>query len=137
MSKRITNVKKSGAAKKALGIIAAILAFVIVGGVVASYSVINSGIIERNQVAMKSENYEVSSAMMNYYFNTLYQNYSGTYSSLGLDTSKPLTEQKYTEDQTWHDFFMNLAKSNVRQLLVLAEAAKAEVENCIAAIKGE
>lgn len=126
MSKRITNVKKSGAAKKALGIIAAILAFVIVGGVVASYSVINSGIIERNQVAMKSENYEVSSAMMNYYFNTLYQNYSGTYSSLGLDTSKPLTEQKYTEDQTWHDFFMNLAKSNVRQLLVLAEAAKAE-----------
>ena len=126
MSKRITNVKKSGSGKKALGIVAAILVIVLVGGIVASYSIINSGIIERNQIAMKSENYEISSAMMNYYFNTLYQNYSSSYSALGLDASKPLKEQKYTEDQTWHDFFMNLAKNNVRQLLVLAEAAKAD-----------
>ncbi len=125
MSKRITNVKKGGA-KKALAVVAAVLALVIVIGVVAVYNVIDSGFIQRNQVAMKSDNYEISTAMMNYYFHTLYQNYSSTYASLGLDTSKPLADQKYTEDQTWHDFFMNMTKSNVRQLLVIAEAAKAD-----------
>lgn len=125
MSKRITNTKKGGA-KKVIATIAAILVVALVVGVVAVYNVIDSGLVQRNQVAMKSDNYEVSSAMMSYYLNTLYQSTSSTYSSLGLDTSKNLSSQAYPGGGTWYDFYLDMAKSNVRQLLVLCEAAKAD-----------
>ena len=127
MSKRITNVKKGGGVKKVLGAIAAILVAVIVIGVVSLYSIIDSGFIQRHQVAMETENYKVSTAMMNYYFNTLYQNYSSSLTSMGLDTSKSLKEQDYISgEMTWFDYFMDLTKSNVEQVLVLCEAAKAD-----------
>lgn len=126
MSKRITNVKKGPSTKSVLGAIAAVLAILLVAGVVVVYNVIDSGFIQRHQVAMKSDNYEVTSAMMNYYFNTLYQNYAESYKSMGLDTTKPLDEQNYIDGkQTWHDFFMAQTKDQVRQLLVTCEAAKA------------
>lgn len=128
MSKRITNVKSNTSAKKILAVVAVVLVAALIVGVVAVYNIIDSGFAMRHQVAMKSENYEISSAMMNYYFNTLYQNYSSTYASMGsLDTSKPLDEQDYIKgEQTWYDFFMDMTKNNVRQLLVLCEAAKAD-----------
>ncbi len=127
MSKKITNVKKGGGAKKILGTIAVILVAVIVIGVVSLYSIVDSGFIQRHQVAMETENYKVTTAMMNYYFNTLYQNYSGSLASMGLDTSKSLKEQDYISgDMTWFDYFMDMTKSNVEQVLVLCEAAKAE-----------
>ena len=127
MSKRITNVKKGGGVKKVLGIIAAVLVAVIVIGVVSLYSIVDSGFIQRHQVAMETENYKVTTAMMNYYFNTLYQNYSSSLTSMGLDTSKSLKEQDYISgDMTWFDYMMDLTKSNVEQVLVLCEAAKAD-----------
>ena len=79
---------------------------------------------EKPEWAMKSDNFTVTPAMMNYYFNTLYQQYSGIYSQMGLDTSKDLKSQPYNEG-TWHDYFMEMTEDNVRQLLVLCEAAKA------------
>ncbi len=126
MSKRITNTKKGGGAKKVISIIAAVLVVALVVGIVAVYNVIDSGLVQRNQVAMKSDNYEVSSAMMSYYFNTLYQSTSSTYASLGLDTKKNLSSQAYPGGGTWYDFYLDMAKNNVRQLLVLCEAAKAD-----------
>lgn len=123
MSKKTT---KKRSAKSVLSAIAIVLVLVIIVGVVAIYSIADSGFVQRNQVAMKSDNYEVSSAMMNYYFNTLYQSYSSSVTSMGLDTAKPLDQQEYTKGTTWYDYFMDMTKSQVRQLLVLAEAAKAE-----------
>ena len=126
MSKRITNTKKGGGAKKAIAIIAAALVVALVVGIVAVYNVIDSGFVQRNQVAMKSDNYEVSSAMMSYYLNSLYQSTSSTYASLGLDTEKTLSSQPYPGGGTWYDFYLDQTKSQLRQLLVLCEAAKAD-----------
>ena len=99
MSKRITNVKSGGGVKKVLSIIAVVLAFVLVTGFVSLFAAFDSGVVERHQVAMETENYKVTSAMMNYYFNTLYRNYASSYaSSMGLDPSKPLNEQKYIDE---------------------------------------
>ncbi len=127
MSKRITNVKKGGGVKKILGIVAAVLVAVIVIGVVCVYSIVDSGFIQRHQVAMETENYKVTTAMMNYYFNTIYQNYSSSLTSMGLDTSKSLKEQDYISgEMTWFDYFMDMTKSNVEQVLVICEAAKAD-----------
>ncbi len=126
MSKRITNVKSSKSPKKILAIVAVALVAALIVGVVSIYSLNESGFFHRTKVAMKSENYTVTSAMMNYFFNTLYQQYSSTYAQMGqLDTSKDLRSQPYGTSGTWHDFFMSMTKDNVRQLLVLCEAAKA------------
>ena len=94
MSKKIQ--KKEGGAKKALKITAGILAAVIVLGVLGVYTFLTSGIVEKNTVAAKTEHYTVSSAMMNYLYNTNYQNLvssAGSYlQAMGLDTGKPLDQ---------------------------------------------
>ncbi|MBQ4066896.1 MAG: hypothetical protein IJD22_04530 [Clostridia bacterium] len=136
MSKRITNVKSGKGGKKALAIIAIALVVIIVGGIVAAFSIADSGMIQRNQIAMKSENYEISAAMMSYFFNQTYQGNAESYSTYyKLDTSKPLASQPCAltnGTSTWYDFIMTETKNSARQVLVLCEAAKAagfKVEN--------
>ncbi len=130
MSKK-TQVKSENKTKKVLSIVAWILVAVIVLGVVGVYSFVNSGTVERNTVAAKSENYTVTSAMMNYLYNNLYQNYMGQYSQYGSvqgltpDASKPLDQQDHYSGQTWHAYFLEQAQHQLEEALVLAEAAKA------------
>ncbi len=127
MSKKIQN-KKGNGAQKALKTIAAILAVVIVAGVIGVYSFLSSGVIEKNTVAAKTEHYTVTTSMLNYLYNTNYQNLvssAGSYLKdlYGLDTGKPLDEQKYAGDDTWHDYMLDSARSQLTNALVLAEAA--------------
>ena len=98
--------KKEGKAKKVVTIIAFVLAAVIVLGVLSAYGIYSSGMIQRNTVAAESEHYEVTAAMMTYFFNATYQTYvNGGFSQyMGLDTSKALSEQKYTDNETWFDY---------------------------------
>lgn len=125
MSKKIQ--KKEGGAKKALKITAGILAAVIILGVLGVYTFLNSGYVEKNTVAAKTEHYTVTAAMLNYLYNTNYQNLvssAGSYlSAMGLDTGKPLDEQKYAGDDTWHDYMLNSTRSQLSNALVLCEAA--------------
>ena len=128
MSKK--NVKKNeNKAKKVLATVSIILVAVIVLGVVGVYSIFSSGSIERNTVAAKTEHFTVTTAMMNYLYQTSYQNLvsnSGSYLELmGLDTEKPLDEQKYTTDKTWHDYMVDTTRSQLTEALVLCEAAVA------------
>ena len=114
-----------------LKIVAFILALVIVLGVFIAYKVADSGIIQRNVVAAESENYKVTTPMLTYYFNAMYQSYAGQSNGsllqyMGLDSTKSLKEQNYTNDQTWYDYFMDMTKAQVQQILVLAEAARAQ-----------
>lgn len=73
-----------------------------------------------------SENYSISLPMGSYLFNSYYQNYRQYAVYQGLDVTKSLKEQKYSEDMTWFDYFMSMTKQYLKQLLVLCEAAKAE-----------
>ena len=97
MSKKNQN-KKGNGTKKTLKIVACILVAVVILGVVGVYSILSNGVIEKNTVAAKTENYTVTTAMLNYLYNTNYQNLvtnAGSYlEALGLDTKKPLDEQK-------------------------------------------
>ncbi|MCI8611656.1 MAG: hypothetical protein HFE66_07040 [Clostridiales bacterium] len=117
--------KKEGKAKKVVTIIAFVLAAVIVLGVLSAYGIYSSGMIQRNTVAAESEHYEVTAAMMTYFFNATYQTYvNGGFSQyMGLDTSKALSEQKYTDNETWFDYIMKATKREVQETLVLAEGA--------------
>lgn len=124
------NKSKSG--KLALQIICAVLAVVIVGGLVIYGKVVNNGYFLRRTVALSSENYEISNAEMSYFFHTTYSNALSNsqnaymFVALGLNTSKPLKSQYVSSStQTWFDYFMTQSVSSAKQLLVLCEAAKA------------
>jgi hypothetical protein len=90
----------------------------------------NSGNYLRQEIAASSVNIDVNGAMMNYYFNDVYNtfvDYYGSYVSYyGLDTTMSLKKQKISENESWFSYFMSGAKSNVSGILALNEAAAAE-----------
>ena len=78
-----------------------------------SKTVANSGIRERNTVALTIGDQKISNAELNYYFidavNNFYNQY-GSYASLfGLDMTKPLNENIMNAEtgETWADDFIN------------------------------
>ena len=111
-----------------------VLVLIIVGGIAlfAFQSCEKSGVGLRSKIVVKSDNFEVNGAMMQYAVMTSYNNYLTQYEQyglldyLGIDTTKKLSAQQYSENQTWLDFFTEQAKATVEQMLVYAEAAKAE-----------
>lgn len=94
-------------------------------------SIANSGIRERNTVALTVGEHEITSAELNYYFidavNQFYKNYGSYASILGLDLTTPLDEQVTNEEtgSTWADDFMDSAVSTIQSVYALADAAEA------------
>lgn len=66
---------------------------------------------------------------LNYYYINSYMNYVNNYGSflqyLGLDTSKSLKAQSYSEDKTWHDYFLETAMNSVQEVKMLVREAAA------------
>lgn len=66
---------------------------------------------------------------VNYYYINSYLNYVNTYGSyleyLGLDTSKSLKAQTYSEGNTWHDYFLESALNSVQEIKMLYKEATA------------
>lgn len=92
----------------------------------------NSGAVQRSQVVMKTDNFEINGSMMSYLIFSQYANYLNTYgdyiSYMGLDTSTPLKDQ-YTTDAdnnsiTWYQYFADAAKESAENMLVQCESAK-------------
>ena len=108
--------------------LACVAAVAIVAGVTYN-AIANTGYFLRNTVAMSSKNFEVDNAMMTYYVKNEYFSFANTYadylSMYGLDTSKTLKSQSYG-DGTWFDYFLSQAKTQVNDLLLCAEQAKAD-----------
>ena len=94
-------------------------------------SITNSGVHERNTVALTVGDHEISNAELNYFYMSAINNFNSNYGSyaamLGLDTSKPLNEQVINNDTglTWADDFLNTAKDSARSAYALADAAEA------------
>ena len=120
----------------------AVVAVILVASIALSV-VLSSGIMLRSADAFKSENYEINGAMMQYLFQTQYNNFYNTYYSymsyFTLDTSKDLRDQQFKSstssgiqeallgdfEGTWFDYFWDLTEKQARQTLVYCEAAKA------------
>ena len=111
-------------------VIAVMLVFAIVFAV--TQTVNNSGILERNTVAVTVGDQEISSAEMNIYYidavNSFYNQYGAYAAMFGLDVTKPLDEQVLNEEtgETWADDFMNSAKQNLKSAYALSALAEAE-----------
>ncbi len=96
-----------------------------------SKTVANSGIREKNTVAMTVGGREISNAELNYFYIDSINNFysqNGSYATLfGLDPTAPLNEQVYDEatGETWADYFLESAKSTAQSVYAMADAAKA------------
>ncbi len=129
---KTTNNKKPGAKK----IICAVAAIVVTAAVIflAAFNlVLDNGALDRSMTAMKSENYNVSVAEMEYFYRTVANSYISMLNSYGMssyisiDSSTSHKLQKCTMgDGTWFDFFLDMTKSEVTKILTCAEAARAE-----------
>ena len=113
----------------AVVILIALVIFAAYTGITRAVS--NSGIRERNTVALTIGEDKINNAELNYFFmdavNQFYNQYGSYAALLGLDTSKPLDEQIFNEEtqETWADNFMNSAIQNARMTYALANEAKA------------
>ena len=91
----------------------------------------NSGIREKNTVAVTIGEHEISNAELNYYFisyvNNFYSQYGSYASLLGLDVTKPLNEQVVNEEtgETWADDLLKSAVENAKAVYALNDAAEA------------
>lgn len=91
----------------------------------------NSGIREKNTVALTIGEHELSNAELNYYYidsvNNFYNQYGAYASIFGLDVTKPLNEQVLDEEsgKTWADDFMNSAIDSAKAIYALNDAAQA------------
>ena len=117
-----------------------------------SRTITNSGIRERNTVALTIGEHEISNAELNYYYvnavNEFYSqnaNYAGLF---GLDMTKPLNENIMSEEtgETWADYFVDYAIENIKATYALVDEAKTngytlpeeavtEIDNAMATMK--
>lgn len=110
-------------------VLAVMVVFAIAIGVTRSIS--NSGVRERNTVALTVGDHEISNAELSYFYMSAINNFNSNYGNyaamMGLDTSKPLDEQVINNDTglTWADDFLNTAKDNARSVYAMADAAEA------------
>lgn len=110
-------------------VLVALLVIAVTVGV--TQTITNSGVREKNSVAMTIGDHEVNSVEMNYYFmdavNNFYSQYGSYAAMFGLDTSKPLNEQVTNEEDglTWADDFLSTAKQTAVAAYAMKDAADA------------
>ena len=126
--KQLQEQKEAKKLRLYTGLFAAAIAVMIV--VVIVSRIFGSGIMPRSTTALTVGGTEVSATELNHYYidsiNGWLNNY-GSYAALfGLDTSKPLDEQTYVEDQTWADYFLEQATLSAQNMYAVYNAAKAD-----------
>ena len=94
--------------------------------------VTGTGVIPRSTTALTVGESKVSAAELNHYYIDSVNNFldqAGDYISLfGLDTTKALDEQYYSEadELTWADYFLDQATASAQNMYAVYNAAKAE-----------
>ncbi len=133
--------KKKERQDKIIRITSIITSIVLVIGLVGMivYSTVNSnnrenGTYLKKDIAMESADYKINNAQHMYFFQNYYASFMQSNQDymqyMGLDTEKSLKEQTapYTDDDgksmTWYEYFMKGTNDQVKQTLVLAQAAK-------------
>lgn len=129
-----------------LTVICIVLVAVVVLSILTA-ALTNAGVFLRISEAAATENFEISGAMMSYFFNeelrswvssnatylqyaALYPSYFGDYSvsfttDLDKQTCKLISDTERTDDYTtWYDYFMGLTVESVTRYLEYAEGAK-------------
>ena len=109
-------------------------------GIFVGRYIINSGIPQKNTVAVTIGDRSVSSAELNYYYvdaiNNFYSDWYTQYQDetdsyllmMGLDTSKPLNEQVFDQEtgETWSQYFVDTAIAQAKSDFAMYDLAQAD-----------
>lgn len=112
-------------------IAALVLIIVVAAWFAVSQIISTTGLREKNTVAVKIGDTELTNAELNYYFIDAineFNSYYGSYASMfGLDATKPLNQQVTNAETgaTWADDFLTTAKANAQSTLALIAEAEA------------
>lgn len=83
-----------------------------------------------SDIALSTENFSFTRAEVSYIFGKMYSdfklNYPDSVDMYNIDTNSSLKNQIYHDDLTWFKFFVDGAVEQMKQVLALCEAAKAE-----------
>ena len=96
-----------------------------------SKTITNTGVREKNTVALTVGEHKINNVEMNYYFIDAVNNFHSQYGSyaamFGLDTTTPLNQQVLDEEtgRTWADDFLESAQSSAQSAYAAADAAEA------------
>lgn len=95
-----------------------------------SRTITNSGIRQKNTIALTLGDHKLSSVEFNYFYIDAVNNFANQYGSyaqmMGLDLTKPLDQQVTNEEtgSTWADDFIASAQENARAAYALADEAE-------------
>lgn len=128
--------------------VASIVALVLCFVILVSFATIlmaTDGVFLRLQNGASTENFKINGSMMSYYTNSYFQSWYSQYyiyimyGIYDFDPSLPFDEQIYnkTTGQTYYDFFVEGAKTQVTKILKYCEAAKADPEFDYSALESE
>lgn len=124
-----TQKKESSIAGSKSVILTSIICAVLLIGVIAWAVVTKSANSMRNQVAMTVGEHEISGVEFEYKYKesimAFQQEYQDVLTYLGVDFESDLGSQKYTEEQTWKEYFIESAVNKItEQYLLINEAEK-------------
>jgi len=68
--------------------------------------------------------HQITVPMFNYFYNSTASNYAQMYVAYGMiQANTPLSEQSFSETQTWEDFFIETTKTNIQQVYNIYDEA--------------
>ncbi len=101
---------------------------IIVAVVIVAIVVYSSNLFYSNFTALKIGNQSYTAAECNFFnistYNNFVQQNSNYLQYMGLDTTKPLDTQNYSETQTWADFFKESAQSTMKEITAYYDEAQ-------------
>lgn len=123
------NASKKGLGKTGKTVLYAILAVVVVAAIVF-FGMVSTGFFVTHTVAATVGGHDLSPAMVNYFYNTAYQNMAdsmGDYLSVIIDTEKPLDDQPYMTDEfdSWGDYLTDTALKSAHEVYAVYDEAMA------------
>jgi len=124
MSKKQTGKTGNKGRNRALITLGAIAAVVII---ICSF-VINSNFFYNKATALTVGDTKYTTAEFNYFYNTAYNqfyNSLGDYASAVIDSSRPLSEQYYTETESFADYFKQVAFTQMQEVTAAYDQAVA------------
>ena len=124
--RRQLEAKKERSRKITIGVVAAIIICIIIAigaKVYGKYQEVNGAYISIGD-------HEITKGEFDYYYNNSYYSYVNNYgqyiSYFGLDTSKPLDQQSYSDTMTWKDYFEQQAVNQMKMVYALKDSGEAE-----------
>lgn len=124
-----------------ISFVSVMIAIVVIAlAVLGARAINNSGVIQKNTIAVAIGDRELNSVELSYYYHDAindfynqwyeqYNTYADSYlQAMGLDTKAPLNEQVYDQEsgQTWDQYFIEQAVENAKSDFALFDLANKE-----------